>query len=710
MLSIVPRRLASIPGYKILPLLLALLTGCSDNHPADISGSPQTQVMVGTQYVFQPSASDSDGDQLAFSVYDAPTWLQIDPSSGMLTGTPTIADVGTTAPITVAVSDGKSESTLSAFSIKVLATASAAPPPAPSNSVPTISGSPAASVTVGGRYDFQPAAADQNGDSLAFSIQGKPAWATFDTATGHLGGTPSSGDVGTTANVVIQVSDGVAQAMLPAFSIQVVAVSTAPTGSIGFATATYSVVQSAGVATVTINRSGGSSGAASVNYATVNGTAIAGSNYTAKTGTLNWTSGDTAAKTVSIVVSNATLFSGSKTFSIGLSNVTGASMSVATTAAVTISGSAVVSAGTVSVGSVSYAVSQAAGTIAVIVNRSGGTSGVASVNYLTSDGTAIAGSHYTATNGKLTWADGDAVAKSISIPISAAPYTGTKSFSVALSNATGATQGTPAATTVTVSGIAVPAPTVTLSTSQTSVASGGTVTLTWSSTNATSCTASGTWSGTKTATGSSTTSALTAASTFTLSCTGIGGSASASKTVTITSTAAGGTCLGTDGVNWVYYNGAMSPNWPYDYSWSGLQVEYSDATGNPLTPPYDIKATGVVYAGWQPASLNWSFDVTGCNYLTFALKPTVANQKWAIAFLYVGDIDTNIAIGTASNATYGPINPVVGQWNVYKIPLTAFFPGGVVPPNIYKFHIQDQTGNGGANNVWYIDNVGFTAN
>lgn len=87
-----------------------------------------------------------------------------------------------------------------------------------------------------------------------------------------------------------------------------------------------------------------------------------------------------------------------------------------------------------------------------------------------------------------------------------------------------------------------PAPTVTLSASPTSVASGGTTSLTWSATNATSCTASASptnsaWSGSEAAStngGPVTSSALTADTTFTLSCTGAGGTTSATATVNVT--------------------------------------------------------------------------------------------------------------------------------------------------------------------------------
>jgi hypothetical protein len=77
-------------------------------------------------------------------------------------------------------------------------------------------------------------------------------------------------------------------------------------------------------------------------------------------------------------------------------------------------------------------------------------------------------------------------------------------------------------------------PVVTLQSSATSVAAGGTVTLTWTSQNATACVASGGgWSGSQVLNGSATSPAISAATTFTLTCTGPGGSIAKSVAVTV---------------------------------------------------------------------------------------------------------------------------------------------------------------------------------
>jgi hypothetical protein len=80
----------------------------------------------------------------------------------------------------------------------------------------------------------------------------------------------------------------------------------------------------------------------------------------------------------------------------------------------------------------------------------------------------------------------------------------------------------------------IQAPTVTISIAPASMALGASATLTWSSTNATSCSASGAWSGGQSVDGSQKVTPATAGSlTYSLACAGTGGSASASATITV---------------------------------------------------------------------------------------------------------------------------------------------------------------------------------
>jgi hypothetical protein len=187
------------------------------NAPPTISGTPPIQAVAGKPYTFTPTASDVDDDPLTFSISSKPAWATFDGSTGTLAGTPGTADAGTFEDIVISVSDGTESASLDAFSITV-------EQPDPANSRPTISGTPPTQVVAGEAYAFTPSASDADGDALTFSITGKPAWATFDGASGRLAGTPTDADVGTYDDIVISVSDGEATDSLPAFSIGVDAI------------------------------------------------------------------------------------------------------------------------------------------------------------------------------------------------------------------------------------------------------------------------------------------------------------------------------------------------------------------------------------------------------------------------------------------------------------------------------------------------------
>ena len=104
-------------------------------------------------------------------------------------------------------------------------------------------------------------------------------------------------------------------------------------GTLGFSSGTYSVADTTGMATVAVQRTGGSSGAVSVQYATSNGTGVAGTNYRAASGTLNWPAGEAADKTFSVPVLDDGKADGNHTVDLTLSAVS-AGATLGTSAAV----------------------------------------------------------------------------------------------------------------------------------------------------------------------------------------------------------------------------------------------------------------------------------------------------------------------------------------------------------------------------------------
>ncbi|HEX7235515.1 MAG TPA: putative Ig domain-containing protein [Gammaproteobacteria bacterium] len=197
---------ASLPAFSIT-------VNAAPNRPPTISGTPPSSATVGAAYSFTPTGSDPDGNTLTFSIANRPAWATFSTTTGRLSGTPTAA--GAFGSISISVSDGSASASLPSFTITVN--------PAP-NRPPTISGTPSTSVLQGTAYSFQPTAADPDGNALTFSIVNRPAWASFDAATGRLSGTPGAANVGTTTGIVISVSDGTASASLASFGIAVQAV------------------------------------------------------------------------------------------------------------------------------------------------------------------------------------------------------------------------------------------------------------------------------------------------------------------------------------------------------------------------------------------------------------------------------------------------------------------------------------------------------
>jgi len=211
----------------VLPTFSIKVTSSTTNRAPTITGTPPTSVTVGGTYSFIAKGADADGNTLGYTITNRPSWASFNTTTGQLWGKPTSSHVGTYSNIKISVSDGKATASLPVFSIAVKA--------ASSNPAPTISGSPAKSVTAGKAYAFTPTASDPNGNTLTFSIANKPSWATFSTTTGKLSGTPTTSNVGTYSNVTIRVSDGTTTVSLPAYSISVLA----PSSSSGGATLSW---------------------------------------------------------------------------------------------------------------------------------------------------------------------------------------------------------------------------------------------------------------------------------------------------------------------------------------------------------------------------------------------------------------------------------------------------------------------------------------
>lgn len=178
--------------------------GTSTADSLAISGIPPAEAVAGQTYSFTPTTAAPSGSTLSFTIVNLPPWASFDASTGRLSGTPASSDIGIYANIEISVSDGQATVTLPGFSVSVVAQLS-------------ISGSPTTQAVAGSNYSFVPTTNAASG-TLTFSIQNRPAWASFNPSTGELSGIAQTG---TFPDVLITVSDGLQSSALAAFSITV---------------------------------------------------------------------------------------------------------------------------------------------------------------------------------------------------------------------------------------------------------------------------------------------------------------------------------------------------------------------------------------------------------------------------------------------------------------------------------------------------------
>ena len=102
-------------------------------------------------------------------------------------------------------------------------------------------------------------------------------------------------------------------------------------GTVGFAAPTYDATESAGTVTLTVQRTGGTAGAISVDYATSDGTATTPSDYSTTTGTLTWPDGDATPRTIDVPLTDDTDPEGDETLDLTLDQPVGTTIDQAQT-------------------------------------------------------------------------------------------------------------------------------------------------------------------------------------------------------------------------------------------------------------------------------------------------------------------------------------------------------------------------------------------
>jgi len=707
---------ASLPAFTI-----TVEAAAAPPPPPSISGTPATHATVSKAYMFRPSASDAGGRKLTFAIAGRPSWANFNAATGQLSGTPSAANVGTDPGIVISASDGSSSASLPAFSITV---ANAAPPPPP-----VISGTPATAVAVGQSYSFHPSATDAAGGTLTFSIVGQPAWANFDSSTGQLSGTPTAANVGTYTRIVISVADGASSASLPAFSITVAsapvisgtpgggtevgkAYSFTPTASASSGRPlTFSIVGKPGwanfnsstgelrgtPATADVGSYSGivisvSDGVASASLpastiVVVSGPLISGSpgtNATVGTGySFTPTASDPAGNGLTFSITNRPSWAN---FNIATGQLSGtpAVADVGTSQGIVISATDGVASASLRAFAITVAAGVSGPTIpGPTISGSPDTSITVGTAYsFTPTTTDPSGSTLTfSITNQPPWASFNTATGQLSGTPTAADVGSTSGIVISVSD--GSTSASLSAFAIAVNA-AVVAPTVSLSATPANVSSAGSAMLSWTSTNSSSCAASGGWSGNEPTSGSASTGAVSVTTTYTLACSGPGGSATQSVTVSVSTPApsvslsATPTAVSSGGSATLRWSSSNANSCTASGGWSGSEPTNGSASTGALsiTTTYALSCSGPggnatqsvtvsvsapppTISGTPPASVTagkaYSFTPTTTDPSANSLSFSITNKPaWAIFSIATGQLS-----GTPAATDVGTYSAIV---------------------------------------------------
>jgi PKD repeat protein len=211
--------------------------------------------------------------------------------------------------------------------------------------------------------------------------------------------------------------------------------------------ASLTVNEGDGTATLDVLLSAASSTAVTVHYTASDGTARAGSDYTATSGTLTFAPNETS-QPILIPISNDAADEENETVTLTLSNPSNATLgSPASTGLTIVDDDAPPE---VRFSAATGASAENSGTATLVVTLSAASGKSITVNYATSNGTATAGSDYTATSGTLTFAPNET---SKSFPVTILDDTTDEpdeTITLALTTPTNAALGTPGTATLTI--------------------------------------------------------------------------------------------------------------------------------------------------------------------------------------------------------------------------------------------------------------------
>ncbi|WP_303310999.1 N,N-dimethylformamidase beta subunit family domain-containing protein [Hymenobacter sp. BT730] len=183
-------------GKLTSELALRLIVSEVSSAPV-LAGVPESATIPElAAYSFQATGTDGDGNELTYSLVNAPVGAGIN-SSGLFTWTPSEAQGPGEYDITVRVSDGSSnDEALVHLTVEEV------------NAAPVLSSIADASIPELAEYTFKAAASDAENSTLLYSLLNAPEGALIDGATGDFKWTPTEAQGPNKYTFSVRVSDG----------------------------------------------------------------------------------------------------------------------------------------------------------------------------------------------------------------------------------------------------------------------------------------------------------------------------------------------------------------------------------------------------------------------------------------------------------------------------------------------------------------------
>jgi subtilisin family serine protease len=198
------------------------------NHSPVINSTPVTTATQGLVYSYSVAATDPDGNTLTYALTTTPVGMTIVSTTGVISWTPTSAQVGNNN-VVVKVTDSGGLFVTQSYTIVVSA---------PVNRPPVINSSPVTTATQGLVYSYSVGATDPDGNTLTYALTNPPTGMTIIAGSGLIKWTPTNAQVGS-KNVSVSVTDSGGLSATQSYTITVANVNDAPVAQNN----TYSVNQ-----------------------------------------------------------------------------------------------------------------------------------------------------------------------------------------------------------------------------------------------------------------------------------------------------------------------------------------------------------------------------------------------------------------------------------------------------------------------------------